>query len=311
MLEICLTGTGGSIPKPERWLASAFFRYDGHSVVIDCGEGTQLAIKSAGYPAGKIALILITHHHADHISGLPGLLLAMSNEGRTDPVTIAGPVGTGHIVSSLCVVATNLPFEVNVIELPNGVYEIPAEYMPKKGGRACPIRITSFPLYHSTPCLGYRLSLPRPGKFDPVRAGQLGIPVNFWGMLQRGESITVNERTVTPDDVMGSPRQGIDVCYVTDTRPTASLPEYVRGADLLVCESTFGDDKTERAKISRHMTASECATLASHASVGELWLTHYSPSVTDTSDCLESARRIFPDAEAGYDGIRKILRFKD
>ena len=311
MLEVCLIGTGGSIPKPERWLASALLRHNGSSVVIDCGEGTQLALKSAGYPAGRIALILITHFHADHVSGLPGLLLAMSNEGRLDPVTIAGPRGLRHVVESLCVIAGNLPFQVNVLELPSEHFELPPEYLPEGRGSDAGLRVTSFPLYHSMMCLGYRISLPRAGKFDPERAKLTGIPVNLWGVLQRGESVSYGGTVYRPSDVMGAPRHGIDICYVTDTRPIPEIVPEVADADLLICESTFGDDKEERARKSRHMTATEAAIVASDAGVGRLWLTHYSPSVTDTAPCLESARRVFPTAEAGYDGMREIIGFPE
>ncbi len=311
MLDVCLMGCGGSIPKPDRWLTSALMRYGGETLIIDCGEGTQLAMKEAGFVAGKIALILLTHFHADHVSGLPGMLLSMANEGRTDPVTIAGPKGTARIVSSLCVIAQGLPFSIVIYEFPNSGGELPYEYLPVNSNAGDPMHVTAYPARHSMPCLGYRVSIPRRGKFDPVRAKEASIPVKLWGRLQKGETVEENGVTYTPDMVMGAERRGLDVSYVTDTRPTDEIIEAVRGSDLLICEGMFGDDKLERARKSRHMTASEAATIAKRAEVGELWLTHYSPSMPDPAESTKEARRIFPATQAGFDGKHVLLRFPD
>jgi len=311
MLDVCLMGCGGSIPKPDRWLTSALFRYGGECVVIDCGEGTQLAMKEAGFVAGKVSLILLTHFHADHVSGLPGLLLSIANEGRVDPVVIAGPKGTSRIVSALCIIAQGLPFQIYIYEFPNGGGELPAEYLPVNTNAACAVKIRSFPGRHSMPCLGYRISLPRGGKFDPVRAKEQGIPVKLWSRLQKGETIEQDGVTYTPDMVLGGARRGIEVSYVTDTRPTEVIVEAVRDSDLLICEGMFADDKTERAKKSRHMTASEAAKIALDAEVRALWLTHYSPSMPDPKEAEKEAREIFPNAEAGFDGKHILMQFED
>ena len=311
MLDVCLMGCGGSIPKPDRWLTSALMRYGGDSLIIDCGEGTQLAMKEAGFVAGKIGLILLTHFHADHVSGLPGMLLSMANEGRTDPVAIAGPKGTARIVSSLCVIAQGLPFQIYIYEFPNGGGALPEEFLPVNFNAGDPISVTAFPARHSMPCFGYRISLPRRGKFDPVRAKEAGIPVRLWGILQRGETAEQDGITYTPDMVMGEARRGIEVSYVTDTRPTDVITEAVRGSDLLICEGMFGSDKIERAKKSRHMTASEAATIAKNAQVGELWLTHYSPSLPDPAEAEAEAKAIFPATVAGHDGKHVLMRFED
>ena len=311
MLDVCLMGCGGSIPKPDRWLTSALFRYGGECVVIDCGEGTQLAMKEAGFVAGKVALILLTHFHADHVSGLPGLLLSIANEGRVDPVVIAGPKGTSRIVSSLCVIAQGLPFQIYIYEFPNGGGELPKEYLPVNTNSSCSARITAYPGRHSMPCLGYRISLPRGGKFDPARAKAQNIPVKLWSRLQKGETVDEDGVTYTPDMVLGAPRRGIDVSYVTDTRPTDVIVEAVRGSDLLICEGMFGNDKAERARVSRHMTAAEAANIAAEAEVGTLWLTHYSPSMPDPKEAEAEAKLIFPETEAGYDGKQILMQFED
>lgn len=311
MLDVCLMGCGGSIPKPDRWLSSALFRHGSSTVIIDCGEGTQLAMKEAGFVAGKISLILITHFHADHVSGLPGMLLSMANEGRTDPVTIAGPKGCARIVSSLCVIAQGLPFQVTVYEFPNTGGELPEYLFPQGTNSGVPMTVTAFPVRHSMPTMGYRLSLPRAGKFDPARAKAAGIPVKLWGILQRGECAEHDGEILTPDMVLGEPRRGIDVSYVTDSRPTETILSAVADSDLFICEGMFADDKEERARKSRHMTAREAATLARDAGVHGLWLTHYSPSMPSPDECLAQAQSVFPAAEAGFDGKTVCMRFED
>lgn len=311
MLDVCLMGCGGSIPTPERWLSSLLCRHGGNEIVIDCGEGTQLAMKKAGFAAGKISLILLTHFHADHVSGLPGLLLAMANEGRTEPVTIAGPRGASRIVSSLCVIAQGLPFSVTVHEFPSAGGELPAYLFEQGTNSGAPMSVRAFAARHSVPTLGYRISLPRAGKFDPERARGSGIPVRYWGVLQRGESVELDGRIYTPDDVLGPPRRGIDISYVTDSRPTETIMSAVADSELLVCEGMFPDEKRERALKSRHMTAREAATLARDAGAHRLWLTHYSPSVPEPSVCLHEAREVFPSAEAGFDGKAECLSFEE
>ncbi len=310
MLDVCLLGTGGSVPKPDRWLTSAYIRYNGEAILIDCGEGTQLALKETGFIAGKIGLILLTHFHADHVSGLPGMLLAMANEGRIDPVVIAGPRGAARIVSSLSVITPGLPFEVTVIEIPAGGGELPAECFAAWQGKA-PLKVTAFHGKHSMTCLGYRVSLSRAGKFDPTRAKEAGVPVKIWGRLQRGESVELDCVTYTPDMVLGEARRGLEVSYVTDTRPTPEIEAAVAGSDLLICEGMFPEDKAERARKSRHMTALEAATIAKNAGVGELWLTHFSPSMPDPVEAEAEAKSVFENAVAGVDGKHVLLKFPE
>ena len=299
MLDVCLMGTGGSMPKPDRWLSSLLMRYEGKSLVIDCGEGTQLALKESGFNFKPVGLLLITHFHADHVSGLPGFLLSMGNEGRTEPLMIAGPRGISHIVRSLCVVAPGLPFEVHIAELPH------------TGGSFVweDFEITAFEADHRCPCLGYKVHLPRKGKFDVEKAKARGVPLKAWKRLQDGEKVEIDGVTFTPGDVLGPPRRGLTVCYATDTRPKDTITEAARGADLLVLEGMFGSDKQERAREAMHMTMTEAARIAAEAEPRALWLTHFSPSVPDPSVYVDEAREIFPGAVAGIDGMTAALSF--
>ena len=301
MLDVCLMGCGGSMPKPDRWLSSAILRFEGRSVVIDCGEGTQLAMKEAGFAFKSVGVILITHFHADHVSGLPGFLLSMGNEGREEPVLIAGPRGIARVVHALCVVAPGLPFEVEILELPHA------------GGKLSRdgFEITAFKADHTCPCLGYRLDIPRAGKFDPERAKAAGIPLKFWNRLQHGETAEEDGRVFTPDLVLGPERKGLSVSYLVDTRPLPGMAEAVAGSDLLIAEGMFGQDKLERAEKSMHMTMAEAAQIAKDGGVSALWLTHFSPSVPDPSDFISEAKAIFPGATAGEDGKKTTLCFEE
>lgn len=311
MLDVCLLGTGGAIPKLDRWLSSALLRYNGSSVVIDCGEGTQLALKAAGFTFKQIDIILITHFHADHISGLPGMLLSMGNEGRTEAVTIAGPKGLSKVVSSLCSVAPNLQFPVNVYEFPSKGGSLPSVYTPWDEYIVPPLTISSLPLKHSLPCLGYRISLVRAGKFDPDRAKENGIPLEYWGRLQKGETIKAGRKTFKPEMVLGPERKGIDVSFITDTRPFDGIADFVKGSDLLISEVTFPAEKKQRAIESFHMTSEEVADIAKKAEVGKLWMTHYSPSMPDPEEAYNEIKELFPSVTAAYDGMRELIKFED
>ena len=271
MLDICLLGTGGMMPLPYRWLTALMVRYNGSSVLIDCGEGTQIAIKEKGWSFKPIDVICFTHYHGDHISGLPGLLLTMGNADRTEPLTLIGPKGLERVVNALRVIAPELPFPVKYIEItePEQVFEMNG------------YRLKAFRVNHNVICYGYSLEVDRAGKFDVERAGAAGIPKRYWGILQNGEEVEENGTVYTPDMVLGPPRKGIKLAYCTDTRPTDSIRENAAGSDLFICEGMYGEkDKLKKAKEYKHMTFQEAARLAKDAEVREMWLTHYSPSLT-------------------------------
>ena len=296
MLELALVGTGGMLPLPERWLASALIRYNGHLVLFDCGEGTQISLRALGWGIKDIGVLLISHVHGDHVAGLPGLLLTLGNSGRTEPVDIVGPPGLIAVVTGLRVVAAYLPFEVRCRELESG------DSFAHAG-----MRITCVAAEHHVRCLAYRLDVPRAPRFLPDRARSLGVPLVDWKRLQRGEVVG----NVRPQEVLGPPRPGLSVGLVTDTRPTSAIADLVNGVDLLVCEATFGDDADQlRALERKHMTFREAAELASAANASRLVLTHFSPSVTRPEDYASNALDVFANTTIGSDHLSVTLRFQ-
>ena len=299
MIDVCLLGTGGMMPLPGRFLTSLYVRYDGHAILIDCGEGTQTAIRIAGLRFKCIDAIFITHFHADHMVGLPGLLLSMGNEGREEPLHMFGPIGLAATMNSLRAIAPELPFEIVYHEFD----ETQNAHFPCIG-----LEIDVFPADHGIPCLGYRMALERQRKFDPRRAKEKGIPVQLWGRLQKGEAVD----GYTPDDVLGEARRGLSLLYATDTRPVPGIAQFGREADLMILEGMFGEpDKQERAEISHHMMMQEAAQLAKETGAKELWLTHYSPATPEPEQYEAQLREIFPQTVVSQDGRMTTLRFED
>ncbi len=292
MLDVCLLGTGGMMPLPYRWLTALMTRYNGSSLLIDCGEGTQIAIREKGWSFRPIDILCITHFHGDHISGLPGILLAMGNSDRTEPLTMIGPKGLERVVKSLRIIAPELPFEIKFIELSESVHQI----------ELCGYVIDAFRVNHKITCYGYSISIKRAGMFDVNRAKENQVPLRCWNPLQKGETVEMDGRVYTPDMVLGSPRKGLKVTYTTDTRPTESIVENARGSDLFICEGMYGEkgDVNNAVKY-RHMTFEEAARLAKKADVRELWLTHYSPALNYPENFMDEVRAIFPNAKAGKD----------
>lgn len=302
MLDICLLGTSGMMPLPGRWLTAMMARYNGSSLLVDCGEGTQIAIKEKGWSFNPIDVICFTHYHADHISGLPGLLLTIGNADRREPITLIGPKGLERVVSALRVIAPELPFELNYIELTQ-----PQQRIELNG-----YIIDAFRVNHAVTCYGYSLSIMRKGKFNVENARALNIPQTMWNRLQNGQSVTYNDVVYTSDMVMGDVRKGLKVTYCTDTRPTKSLVENAKNSDLLICEGMYGEKgKEDKAKGYKHMTFAEAATVAKDANVSKLWLTHYSPSLVKPAEYIHSVTKIFPETYPGKDGKTIELDFED
>lgn len=290
------------MPLPYRWLTSLMARVHGKSILIDCGEGTQIAMKEKGWSPKPIDVICFTHYHADHISGLPGMLLTMGNAERTEPLLLIGPKGLTKVVNSLRVIAPELPFAINCLELTE------AEQTVAFDG----FRIEAYKVNHNVLCYGYNIIVERIGRFDVSRALQLNIPKNYWNRLQKGEIIETEDGTFTPEMVLGEPRKGLKVTYCTDTRPTESIVRAAAGADLFICEGMYGEpEKQQKAKEYKHMTFYEAAELAKKAAVKELWLTHYSPSLTRPEEYMRDVRKIFPAAVAAKDGRSADLMFEE
>ena len=289
------------MPLPYRWLTSLMTRFNGSSLLIDCGEGTQIAIKEKGWSFKPIDVICFTHYHGDHISGLPGLLLTMGNADRREPLTLIGPKGLERVVNALRVIAPELPFPIifKEIEGSEQVFELNG------------YRLKAFRVNHNVLCYGYTMEIDRAGKFDPVRAKEQEIPQKHWKYLQQGETIEEDGRIYTPDMVLGPPRKGIKLTYTTDTRPTNSIRENAKGSDLFICEGMYGEkEKAAKAVEYKHMTFYEAAQLAKEAEVGEMWLTHYSPSLTYAEEYMDDVRKIFPAAKAGKDKMSVELKFE-
>ena len=302
MLDICLLGCGGMMPLPYRWLTSLMVRFNGSSLLIDCGEGTQVAIREKGWSFKPIDTICFTHYHGDHIGGLPGLLLTMGNSDRTEPLTLIGPPGLEKVVGALRVIAPGLPFPIIYKEItePFQVFELNG------------YRLKAFKVNHNVTCYGYTMEIDRAGKFDPDKAKEAEIPLKCWGRLQKGETITEEGRTFTPDMVMGPARKGIKLTYCTDTRPTDSIVENAMKSDLLILEGMYGDpEKIPDAKSKKHMMFQEAAKIAARADVKELWLPHYSPSLPKPEYYMEEVQKIFSTTFPGKDGKSVELGFEE
>ena len=302
MLDVCLLGTGGMMPLPYRFLTSLLLRYNGSSLMIDCGEGTQVALRKAGFSANPIDVICFTHYHGDHISGLPGLLLTMGNAERTEPLTLIGPKGLERVVNSLRVVAPELPFGIRFLEF-NG---------PEADFCLNGYRIHAFKLQHGVPCFGYTVSIDRLGRFDAERAKAQDIPLKYWNRLQHGETVEEDETVYTPDMVMGEARKGLKVTYATDSRPVKSIAENAKGSDLFICEGMYGDpERSGHVKDHMHMLMQDAARLAKEADVKELWFTHFSPAELRPQDYLPEVRKIFENAVVPKDGYGVELNFEE
>lgn len=298
-----MLGTGGTLPLVNRWLTSLMVRYQGHAVLVDCGEGTQIAAQKAGLSLKPVDKILLTHLHADHVSGLPGLLLTMGNMGRTEDLSIIGPVGTERVVQALRTIAPNLPFDIRVSEL--DTEEETMFFLD------CDIR--AFAVHHGVPCYGYSFTLPRAGRFDAARARELQIPLPFWKLLQKGETVEHAGKIYTPEMVLGPARKGLKVTYCTDSRPVPAIARAAADSDLFICEGMYGEDEMlPKAKENRHMLFSEAAQLAVQAGgVRELWLTHFSPSLPNPKAYLNVAKAVFEQVSIPRDGWMKTLRFPE
>jgi ribonuclease Z len=283
-LDIVFLGTSASAPTPARAPAALLIRRGGERLLFDCAEGTQRQLMRSVVGLPELEQVFLTHFHADHTLGLPGMLKTFSLRQRELPLTIYGPPGLRELYRSLDRLIGRLSYPVELEELR------PGQALERDG-----YRILAIPVHHGVSALGYALvEDARPGAFDPAGADALGIPFGpERGMLQRGESVTLADgRVVTPDAVLGEPRPGRRIVMTGDTAPVETVRVLAEGADVLVHEATFSEEERERAADTLHSTARQAAEIARDASVRLLALTHVSPRYFG-SDLADEARAVF------------------
>ena len=305
MIDLTLLGCGGNVPMPNRFLSSLFINYKGRKMLIDCGEGTHVAMKKYNCGFKTIDLILITHLHGDHIIGLIGLLQTMGNSGKTDDLTIVGPVGITDAMNAIKVLVEYLPYRVYVIENPKEKFSLEHDILKD-------IEISTIDLEHSTECIGYSLYFKRKAKFDRQKAMSNEVPQILWKKLQEQDTVIYNDKTYYSSMVLGDERKGIKLSFITDTRPTFEIPQFIYGSNLFICEGMYGDDlDISKAVKNKHMTFREAASLANAGNVDKLLLTHFSPSIEEPKDFAHNATNLFKDTIIGEDGLSLSLSYKD
>lgn len=309
MLTVTLPGTGATHPQPERALSTAVFTVCGQHILLDCGEGTQLALQRCRINPMKIDLIALTHYHGDHILGLPGLLQMMGTMGRTSPLHITGPEeGHESILSAILTLAGDTGYPVSWLPMPReglSLTQLNSKWPPEA-------EFAVFPTQHRIASQGYALRLKRMRRLDVGRAEAMGIPRSLWRTLQNGHCAAVDGLEIHPESVCGPERPGLRVVYTGDTAPCIPVEEAARSADLLIMDATYPDDSyADKAAFYGHSTFSQTAVLAARAGVKRLWLTHFSAMISRPEDFLSNAQKHFSSAECGNDGRTLRLSFRD
>lgn len=294
------------MPLPGRYLTSALVRRDGELFLFDCGEGTQVSLKMLNLKWKKISAIFISHMHADHVTGLPGLLMLSSQVEREDPLYIYGPERlVEYIDASRRILDMYINYEIKVIPVKEGeIY------------RGDGFSINAFSLNHTKPCFGYSLvENKRKGEFFPDKAIALGIPKGrLWGELQKGNPITLPDgRVIESSMVMGKEREGRKFSYVTDSLYFPEISDFVHDSDILFCEGMFEDALAESAHEKKHMTSSEAARIARDGYCEKLCLQHYSPRYSDKELKVlkDEAQKIFPNTVLTRDRMQFDIALKD
>jgi ribonuclease Z len=285
-LDLVFFGTSGSVPTAQRGPSALLLRRGGERLLFDCGEGTQRQMLRSSVGLVELREVFVSHFHADHYLGLPGMLKTFALRGRDLPLTIYGPPGLKELFGALRRVFGKLTYQLELVELRPGDVLERGEY-----------NLVTFPVAHAVQSLGFALlEHPRPGRFDVGAADALGVPAGpARGLLQAGESITLeDDRVVTPDEVLGPPRPGRKVVLSGDTAPSSTVLEAARGAEVLVHEATFLEEERDRARETGHATALEAAELAREAEVGLLALTHLSNRYFGP-EVVREARTIFSE----------------
>jgi ribonuclease Z len=304
MLKVIFLGTGGSVPSPNRGMPSLMVVRDGERMLFDCGEGTQRQMMCARSGFMDISSIFLTHFHADHTLGVPGLIQTMGFQGRTEPLHIYGP----KFVREYCDILDSLGylkpgFDVLAHELKHG------DAVERSG-----YRIEAFRNFHSVPGLGYALREDkRPGRFNKPKALELGVPEGpLFGRLHRGEDVQVNGKVIKSSDVVGESRPGRQLVYSGDTTPSHTFLSVLEGVDLWISEATFADEAADKAAETLHSSSGDVARLAAMAGVSRLVLTHISSRYSeDVLPLLEDARKYFKDVTVAEDFMEIELLLKD
>lgn len=306
-MEAFVLGCGGMMPLPYRHLTSVLLRRDGDLFLFDGGEGTQVSLRRLNLKWKKISAIFVSHTHADHVTGLPGILMLSAQVDRKEPLFIYGPPKIAEYIE------TSRKVLDMYINYPIVVKEISAPCVVHRGDG---FSIRCFPLDHTKTCVGYTLEEEdRPGIFNPEKAAELGVPVGpLWGKLQKGLDVeTESGRIVHPDEVLGKPRKGRKFSFVTDTLYKESIAPEVANSDLLICEGMFEDELIDQAKEKKHMTASQAATIARDSNSKRMAMIHFSPRYTDKDleKLLAEARKIYPGAELSRDRAHYEIPYED
>lgn len=306
-MEAFILGCGGMMPLPNRHLTSVLLRRNGNLFLFDGGEGTQISLKRLNLKWKKIDAVFVSHTHADHVTGLPGILMLSAQVERTEPLYIYGPpkikeyIETSRKVLDMYI---NYPIVVQEITAPCVVHSGKDFY------------IRAFPLEHTKTCVGYTLEeLDRPGEFNPEAARKLNVPCGpLWSQLQNGFEVkSLDGSVVKPEQVMGEKRSGRKFSFVTDTLFKRSIIDEVRGSDLLICEGMFEHALLEQAKEKKHMTALQAATIAKEANVRRMCMIHYSPRYTnrDLQLLLNEAKSVWEKSELSYDRMQIEIPYID
>lgn len=299
MFDVCLLGTGGMLPIPRRFLSSMMLRYNGTTILVDCGEGTQIPMQQLGWGFKNIDTIIFTHYHGDHITGLPGIIYQMLNTDRTEPLRLMGPKGIIILKNLIDALFDRISFKIEFIELE---HDVPIDIGD--------ITVNNTEAYHTIPCYSYSFSIKRLPKFDVEKANSNGIPVKFWNILQHGGTVSYKDKLLIPDMVLSEPRKGLKVSFSTDTRPLDNIRNLIELSNLYIGEGMYGDEnEKDKAVEKRHSTFMETAKMAKDANVSELWLTHFSPSMKNPDIFINNAKCMFENVRIGKDLMGKSLKF--
>ena len=305
-LEVFVLGTSGMQPLPGRFLTSAMVRRNGELFLFDCGEGTQVSLKMLNLHWKRINRIFISHMHADHVTGLPGLLMLSSQVDRTEPLYIYGPEKLrDYIDANRRLLDMYINYEIKFVQTEPGIILETEEYS-----------IEAVPLLHTKPCMGYVMKeKDRPGEFNVEKANELGIPCGpMWGMLQKGMDVKLDDGTIIhPEQVLGQPRKGVKFSYITDTVYMGHIASHVSESDLLLCEGMFSRDLSQDAFEKKHMTSTQAAMIARDSNSKMLGLIHYSPRYTDKELQLlkQEACEVFENTVLCKDRISFLLNNAD